>query len=100
MEKLLIGHSSMNEGVRSRWSGTTSTSHSWPAFLQEEVFTDEVVLACEGVEACDYLFDPERDAPSPLLTPRGPPAKSNYRTNFSAGAPPHARGAANAYRLW
>jgi hypothetical protein len=66
----------------------------------DEVFTDEVVLACDGVEACHYLFDPERDESYPLLTPRGLPAKSDYRTNFSAGAPPHARGAANAYRLW
>lgn len=32
------------------------------SFLQEEEFTDEVVLACDGVEACDYLFHAERDA--------------------------------------
>jgi hypothetical protein len=44
------------------------------AFLQEEAFTDEVVLACDGVEACDYLFDPERDESSSLLTPRSLPA--------------------------
>jgi hypothetical protein len=37
-----------------------------------------VIFACDGVETCDYLFDPERDAPSPLLTPRGLAAKSNY----------------------
>jgi two-component system, response regulator len=29
-------------------------------FLQQEEFTDEVVLACDGIEACDYLFHPER----------------------------------------
>jgi hypothetical protein len=29
------------------------------------------VLACDGVEDCDYHFYPERDAPSALLTPRG-----------------------------
>jgi hypothetical protein len=99
MEKLLIDHSFMNEGVIPL-VGDDLNLAQLPAFLQEEVFTDEVVLACEGVEACDYLFDPERDESSPLLTPRGLPAKSDYRTNFSAGAPPHARGAANAYRLW
>ena len=53
-----------------------------------------MVLACDGVvEACHYLFDLERDESSPLL-------KSDYRTNFSAAPPPHARRAANAYRLW
>jgi hypothetical protein len=59
-----------------------------------------VVLACDGVEACDCLFDPQRDESSPLLTPRGLPAKGDYRTNFSAALAPHARAAANAYRLW
>jgi hypothetical protein len=89
----------MNEGVIPL-VGDDLNLAQLPAFLQEEELTDEVVLACDGVEACDYLFDPERDESSPLLTPRGLPAKSDYRTNFSAGAPPHARGAANAYRLW
>jgi hypothetical protein len=46
------------------------------------VFTDEVVLACDGVGACDYLFDSERDVSCPLLTPRGLPTKRDYRTNF------------------
>ena len=90
----------MNEGVIPL-VGDDLNLAQLPAFLQEEELTDEVVLACEGEEAaCHYLFDSERDESSLLLTPRGLPAKSDYRTNFSAGAPPHARGAANAYRLW
>ena len=63
-------------------------------------FTDEGPLACEGVEACDYLFVPERDAPSLLLTPRRLALKSYHRTIFSAGPSPRSRGAACAYRLW
>jgi hypothetical protein len=83
-----------------RWSRTTPSSYSkpWPS-CRKRSLTDEVVLACDGVDACDYLFDPECDATS-LLTPHGFPAKSDYQTNFSAGAPPQARGAANACRLW
>ena len=89
----------MNEGVIPLVGGRPQPrTDGLPS--RREVFTDEVVRACEGVEACDYLFDSERDESSPLLTPRGLPAKSHDRTNFSAGAPPHARGAANAYRLW
>jgi hypothetical protein len=86
MEKLLIGHSSMNEGVIPLVGDDLNLAQSCPAFLQEEELTDEVVLACYGVDACDYLFDSERDESSPLLTPRGLPAKSDYRTNFSAGS--------------
>jgi hypothetical protein len=61
---------------RTPYRGTSENASS-THFGGKRRFTDEVVLACDGVDACDYLFDPERDATS-LLTPRGLPAKSHY----------------------
>jgi hypothetical protein len=54
----------MNEGVIPL-VGDDLNLAQLPAFLQEEELTDEVILACDGVEARDYLFDPERDESSP-----------------------------------
>lgn len=57
-----MGADLMNNGVILLVEDDPNLAQLAVAFLQQEEFTDEVVLACDGVEACDYLFHLERDA--------------------------------------
>ena len=57
-----MGADLMNNGVILLVEDDPSLAQLTVSFLQQQEFTDEVVLACDGVEACDYLFRPEREA--------------------------------------
>jgi DNA-binding response OmpR family regulator len=48
-----MGADLMNKGVILLVEDDPSLAQLAVSFLQEEEFTDEVVLACDGVEACD-----------------------------------------------
>lgn len=57
------------------------------SLLRTAWFHQRGVLACDGVEDCDYHFYPKRDAPSALLTPRGKEKLLNQllNCNFTPG---------------
>ena len=55
-----MGANLTNDGVILLVEDDPNLAQLAVVFLQQEEFTDEVVLACDGVEACDYLYHPER----------------------------------------